>query len=118
MLLTKNLHFRKSGVPRINALATQTRSIWKQESFVRGQSLFELVLAIGVSALVIVVLVSLVSNALQNSVFSRNQTLASRYAQSATEWLRGQRDNNIATFITNTATTTWCLKDEPLTSCS
>ena len=103
---------------RINALAMRGRRPREQESFVRGQSLFELVLAIGVSALVIVVLVSLVSNALQNAAFSRNQTLASRYSQSATEWLRGQRDNNISTFITNVATTTWCLKDDPLTNSS
>ena len=84
----------------------------------RGQSLFELVLAIGVSALIIVVLVSLVSNALQNAAFAKNQTLAARYSQSATEWLRGQRDNNIDTFMTNVTTPTWCLKDEPLTNAS
>lgn len=66
-----------------------------------GQSLFELVIAIGISALVIVVLVSLVSNALQNAAFSKNETLAGRYAQEATEWLRGQRDTDINGFITN-----------------
>lgn len=86
----------------------------------KGQSLFELLLAIGISALIIVVLVSLVSNALQNAAFSKNETLASRFAESATEWLRGQRDNNINTFISNTTTPpfSWCLKDENLTDSS
>lgn len=84
--------------------------------YVRGQSLFELVLAIGVSAVIIVVLVSLVNNAVQSSVYSRNQTLAGRYAESATEWLRTQRDANITTFITKAvaATPTYCLVDDPL----
>jgi type II secretory pathway pseudopilin PulG len=86
----------------------------------KGQSLFELLLAIGISALIIVVLVSLVSNALQNAAFSKNETLAARYAEAATEWLRGQRDNNIDVFITNatTAPNSWCLRDESLTNSS
>lgn len=67
----------------------------------KGQSLFELVVAIGISALVIVVLVSLTSNALQNAAFAKNETLAGNYAQEATEWLRGQRDNNTTVFETN-----------------
>jgi len=63
--------------------------------------LFELVIAIGISALIIVVLVSLVSNALQNAAFAKNETLSGRYAQEATEWLRGQRDTDITTFGAN-----------------
>lgn len=85
-----------------------------------GQSLFELLLAIGISALIIVVLVSLVSNALQNSAFSRNETLAARYAESATEWLRGQRDNRIDIFVANAVNVprSWCLRDASLTDAS
>lgn len=69
----------------------------------KGQSLFELLIAIGISALIIVVLVSLVASALQNAAFARNQTLAGRYAQEATEWLRGQRDADTNTFKENVA---------------
>jgi hypothetical protein len=72
-----------------------------KHSFESGQSLFELLVAIGISALIIVVLVSLVSNALQNATFARNMTLSGRYAQEATEWLRTQRDVSTDTFITN-----------------
>lgn len=67
----------------------------------KGQSLFELVIAIGISALIIVVLVSLVSSALQNAAFAKNETLAGKLAQESTEWLRGQRDSDINIFITN-----------------
>lgn len=86
----------------------------------KGQSLFELVLAIGVSALMIIVVVSLVNNAVQSANFSRNQTLATRYAETASEWLRGQRDSNITTFLANAGSppASWCLKDVPLTDTS
>ncbi len=67
----------------------------------KGQSLFELVIAIGISALIIVVLVSLVGNALQNAAFAKNGTLAGRFAQEATEWLRGQRDADTNLFVAN-----------------
>lgn len=67
----------------------------------KGQSLFELVIAIGISALIIVVLVSLVSSALQNAAFSKNETLAGKLAQESTEWLRGQRDTDITSFLAN-----------------
>jgi Tfp pilus assembly protein PilV len=77
----------------------------------RGQSLFEVVIALAISALIIVALVSLASNSIRNATFSRNNTLASRYAQEATEWLRGERDNDINLFMTNVIIPTWCLKD-------
>jgi hypothetical protein len=82
----------------------------------KGQSLLEVVLAVGVSAVIIVVLVSLVNNAMKGAQFSRNQTLAARYAEGGTEWLRRQRDNDISSFFNRVTTTksTWCLKDEPL----
>ena len=70
-------------------------------TFSRGQSLFELVVTIAISALVIVAIVSLTVNSIQNSNFSRNKTLAATYAQQATEWLRGQRDSNSNLFIIN-----------------
>jgi len=69
----------------------------------KGQSLFELVIAIGISALIIVVLVSLVSNALHNASFAKNETLSGRLSQEAVEWLRGQRDSDASAFFTNVA---------------
>lgn len=73
-----------------------------------GQSLFEVVVALAISALVVVALVSLVSGSIRNATFSKNKSLASNYAQEAVEWLRGQRDSDVATFVTNSLTPTWC----------
>ena len=83
-----------------------------------GQSLFELVVTIGICALIVVGVVSLATNSIQNSTYSKNQSIASSYAQEATEWLRAQRDNNIATFIgqSSTSGTSWCLSSEPLSA--
>lgn len=77
----------------------------------KGQSLFEVVVAIAISALIITTLVSLVSNSIQNANFSKNKTLAANYTQEATEWLRGQRDTDITTFMTKALIPRWCLKD-------
>jgi len=80
------------------------------KKLVRGQSLFELVLAIAISALIIVAIVSLATLSIRNSSFSKNKALAATYAQEATEWLRGQRDSDIDAFILH-ATTPSCLQD-------
>lgn len=78
-----------------------------------GQSLFEVVVAVGISALIIVAIVSLVTNSLRGTVYSKNATTASALAQEATEWLRGQRDVDISTFLANVnvgAPTVYCFK--------
>lgn len=67
----------------------------------KGQSLFEVVLALALSTLIIVALVSLVSNSIKNSTYSRNKTYATHYTQEASEWLRGQRDGDWDVFSTN-----------------
>lgn len=78
--------------------------------FDSGQSLFEVVVALAITGLLIVSIVSLVSNSIRNATFSKNKSVAATYAQEATEWLRGQRDNNITTFETNALTSMWCLR--------
>ena len=95
-----NLEFRKRN---------RASSFELPASDCRGQSLFEAVVALAISALIIVAVVALVSNSIRNASFSRNVTLASRYAQQATEWLRGQRDSDITTFSSNVLTPTWCI---------
>ncbi len=70
----------------------------------KGQSLFEVVVSLAISALIITAVVSLVSNSIRNATFSKNKTLAARYAEKATEWLRGERDNDPALFVTNVQT--------------
>lgn len=78
----------------------------------KGQSLFEVVVAIAVSALIVVTLVSVTSNSIQNSSFSKNKSLAATYAEQVSEWIRSQRDTNID-FLVAEATSggTFCLPD-------
>ena len=80
----------------------------------RGQSLFELIVAIAISALIVVAVVSLAVNSIKNSNFSKNKALASSYAQQATEWLRGERDSNFAAFrahVEDSTENTRCLNN-------
>lgn len=79
-----------------------------QHKCYKGQSMFEVVLALFIIALIIVGVVFLSTSSIANSAFSRNKTIAGRYSQEAVEWLRGQRDSNATLFLTN-ATGTWCL---------
>jgi len=46
----------------------------------KGQSLFEVVVALAISALIIITLVSVVGNSIKNATFSKNKTLAANYA--------------------------------------
>ena len=77
-----------------------------------GQSLFEVVVALAISTLVVIAVVSLAALSIRNTDFSKNKTLASKYAQEATEWLRGQRDSDFEVFYSNTIPSprTWCFK--------
>ena len=75
----------------------------------KGQSLFEVVLALGVITAITVGIVSLTVSSIRNAAFSKNKTLAGRYAQEGTEWLRSERDNDFTVFETRALTATWCL---------
>ncbi|QQS39543.1 hypothetical protein IPM62_02940 [Candidatus Woesebacteria bacterium] len=70
----------------------------------KGQSLFEIVITVGISALIIVGVVSLANKTLGNTNAARDRSLAARYVQEMTECLRKQRDANWDTFIANGAT--------------
>jgi Tfp pilus assembly protein PilV len=75
-----------------------------------GQSLFEIVLALAIATLIVVALVGLTSSVIRNTTFSKNKTLATRHAQEATEWLRGERDADFDAFFVWATTPLWCLK--------
>ncbi len=60
--------------------------------FSKGQSMVEMVVAIGMVALVLVAIVSGISLSVRNSRFSKNKALATRYAQEAVESFRSYRD--------------------------
>jgi type II secretory pathway pseudopilin PulG len=60
----------------------------------RGQSLFEVIIAIGIIALIVVGIVAVSTTSVRNSSFSRNKALANKYALEAMEWVRKRRDAN------------------------
>lgn len=78
---------------------------------IKGQSLFEVVVALAMAALIITSVVVLATLSIKSTSFSRNKTLATRHAQEAVEWLRGQRDNNLTEFKNNISISQWCLSD-------
>ncbi|MCH7641076.1 hypothetical protein IID22_02695 [Patescibacteria group bacterium] len=83
----------------------------------RGQSLFEVLFAIAISALILVGVVTVVADSIRNASFARNQALATRYVQEVSEWLRAERDAEWATFVGQATTSTdWCLSDLSWTS--
>lgn len=58
-----------------------------------GQSLIEMVVAIAVVVIVILALVAITTTSIRNAAFSRNQALATKYAQEWIEKARGLRDS-------------------------
>lgn len=67
-----------------------------------GQAILEVVLAMAIVVMVLLALIIIGTISLKNSSFSRNQALATKYAQSAMELVRVYRDqNNWQTFAGN-----------------
>lgn len=79
----------------------------------KGQSLFEVIFAIAVAAIILIGVVSIGSSTVRNSTFARNQSLATRQVGEASEWLRSQKDADWTTFVSWASTyppgTLWCL---------
>lgn len=85
----------------------------------KGQSLFEVVIALGVMSFILVGIVSLAGASIRNSSFSNNNALATKFTQEGMEWLRQRRDESWITFTSKSAAspgTVWCLRDLSLAS--
>ncbi len=83
---------------------------WKNCQLEKGQSLFEVLFSIAIAALVMGAIVSLATVAVRNSSYARSKTLATRYLQQTSEWLREQRDASWADFYSK-AGNFYCLKN-------
>jgi len=79
----------------------------------KGQSLYEVIIALGVMIIVIVSLLSLASNSVKNARLSRTRTLATRHSQETLEWLRNQRDQDWDDFYSQTNQNIWCIISDP-----
>lgn len=71
------------------------------KNFQKGQSLFEVIAALAVAVIIILALVKASTISIKNTSFSRNQSLATRYAQESIEEARKIRDENFADFFVN-----------------
>lgn len=74
-----------------------------------GQSFVEVVIALALISIVLITIVSLAALSIRASVFSRNQTEASRYTEQASEWLRSEKDANWSAFKSHAVSSNWCL---------
>lgn len=72
----------------------------KRSDLVRGQTLVEMVFALGVAVLVIVALVAATTVAVRNAQFAKSQSLAAKYAVEGMEYLRFLRDSQTTNFFT------------------
>jgi len=66
-----------------------------------GQSLVELIVAVSISALILVALLSGVTTALHSAQLAKKKTQAMGKTQEVVEWLRGEKEKSWAEFATN-----------------
>jgi Tfp pilus assembly protein PilV len=86
-----------------------------------GQSLFEVIFAMGLVSIILIAIVALSTGSIRNSTYSKNNVVVTQEAQTGTEWLRSERDKCWVTqtspactgFITRSSAsgTTWCLNN-------
>lgn len=72
----------------------------------KGQTLLEVILAIGVACIVLIGLTRAVTVALRNAQFAKNQALATQYAQEGMEKARQLRDQDPDVFWNKSGTET------------
>lgn len=66
-----------------------------------GQSLIEVLAALGVVVLVILALITVTTISIRNATFAKNQSLATSYAQELIEEARNLRDSDREAFFTD-----------------
>lgn len=70
----------------------------------KGQTMFELIMALMVAMVIVTAIVSVVTVSLRNSLFAKQQSEATRFAQEGLEWVRSQRDSSWTTFYAKSGT--------------
>jgi type II secretory pathway pseudopilin PulG len=80
----------------------------------KGQTLLELLLAFGVSILVLGAVILSVITALNNTQYAKNQGLANSYAREAMSLVRAKKDSDWSQFVSGYTTgITYCLGQSP-----
>lgn len=76
--------------------------------FNKGQSIFEVIAAIGLISLIMIVIVAMAGLSVKNNSYSRNNTLATRSSEETLEWLKEQKDTNWTDFSEHAVNQKWC----------
>lgn len=74
-----------------------------------GQSLFEVVIALGLVTLIITTVVALASLSIKGSSFSKSKSLATKCSQAVLEWLREEREADWGDFYLRAENPKWCV---------
>ena len=64
----------------------------KRKININGQSLFEIMFAITISAIVLVGILSVAAFSVRNAVYARNKAIANDYSREIGEWLKQQKN--------------------------
>jgi prepilin-type N-terminal cleavage/methylation domain-containing protein len=76
----------------------------------QGQSLIEVLVALGILGMVLTAVTTMINSSINNAQLSKTQSLATKYAQQAMETLRGVRNRDYTAFRTYNGT--YCLGKE------
>jgi Tfp pilus assembly protein PilV len=79
----------------------------------KGQSLIEVLVALGIIAIVVTTIASIITSSLGNTNYSKDLNTATKYAQDGLEVTRSIRDGNYTTFATLSGT--FCLDQNATT---
>lgn len=79
----------------------------QRKNNIQGQTLLEVVIALGVAVIVVSLIAIAVIFALNNATYSKNQNLATQFGQEGMEIVRQLRDSDLAVF--NSLSGNYCL---------
>lgn len=88
----------------------------------KGQTLIEALIALGAAAIIVSAIAIVVITSISNSDFSKNQNLATHFAQQGIDIMRSQSESDWSSFATRSGT--FCLSQGnanlgfPVTNCS
>lgn len=85
----------------------------QSNKYTSGQTLFELIVSLGIGILIVTAVVVLVTGSVKNTTFSQNNAMATRYAQEALEWAKGVKEGSWSTLYDKSTAvdgTTYCLQ--------
>ena len=87
----------------------------RKDGLFSGQSLFEVIFALGIIAIMMTSVVSLTTKTVSNASYSTSRVQATHLAREAIEWLRQERDASWSSFTCYASavgdTYTYCLND-------